>query len=111
MVLLLCLLAGDVPALDSTNPDPALYRDDRQGHALAGAVVGSVGRVAVDRLRPSWSWWQKDLAAIATAAAVGIAREAIDANRPGHSSEIGDAMATAVGGSVGALAVELVWRF
>ncbi|MBA3588863.1 hypothetical protein [Methylibium sp.] len=112
--LAICAIALTASALDSWSLDPALHRTDRQGHAVAGLAIGAVSVAALNVLPVTRDWkpWQRVVAATALSALVGVGKELLDARDPAnHCTEVGDVTATALGGAVGAISVELVWRF
>lgn len=112
LLLLIALIANcHASSLEDNSFAPRLDRADRQSHALGGAVIGAVARCALERHATTWSWWQKDIAAIAVAAAVGVAKEVVDAHRRNDSAEVGDAVATAIGGAGGVVLIDLTFRF
>jgi hypothetical protein len=88
---------------------PDLGERDKQQHAAAGVVVGSLASALTKTLSPSSSRWTRAVIGVAAAALAGAAKEAVDART--HDADPKDALATVAGGTVGVLAIELVWRF
>lgn len=114
MIRTLTLLAVVLTAvaMDSWSLDPALHRDDRQGHAVAGLAIGAVSAALIETMPATRDWkpWQKFAAATLVATAVGIGKEVYDEHNGGNV-EVGDVVATGLGGALGSVSVQIVWRF
>jgi hypothetical protein len=107
----LLFIAAPATAMESWGV-PDLGERDKQEHAAAGAVVGAVTDATVRLLAPRAPRWERVLVGVAASAAVGTAKELLDARHPrDHDADPKDALATVAGGTVGVLAIELVWRF
>jgi hypothetical protein len=104
----LLFIAAPAPALESWGL-PDLGERDKQQHAAAGLVVGAVADAATKSLSPRSTWWRRAVIGVACAAIAGAAKEVVDART--HDADPKDALATIAGGTVGVLAIELVWRF
>jgi uncharacterized membrane protein YeaQ/YmgE (transglycosylase-associated protein family) len=91
---------------------PDLGQRDKQQHAAAGAVIGALACAATKSFSPRSTWFSRAVIGVAAAAIAGVAKEAFDAQHPrSHTADPKDALATIAGGTVGVLAIELVWRF
>lgn len=88
---------------------PDLREQDKQGHAAVGFAVGFIAGAATKSLSPRSTWWTRLAIGVAAAAAAGVAKEVVDART--HAADPKDALATIAGGTAGALAISLVWRF
>ncbi len=87
-------------------------RKDKREHFVAGLAIGAFGYLMADEIAPGWPEWEKVAAGTALAALAGLAKEASDRSDPKHHScEVRDAIATTLGGSVGAVSLSLVFRF
>ncbi len=89
--------------------DPALHRDDRRAHALGGLAIGALSVATLETIPATRDLapWKKVALATLTATAVGVAKELTD----GRGAEYGDAVATGLGGAVGAVGITFVFRF
>ncbi len=107
----LIFLAGPAAALESWGV-PDLHERDKQEHFAGGVVLGAVGAGVAGMVAPKSTWWTRALIGVATAAVVGVAKEVADAQHPRtHDADPKDAIATVAGGTVGALAITLIWKF
>lgn len=109
-VLLIAALVYSGPGIAS-EADHWLAEDKAQ-HAAVGAILGVTGRFLVEELIPDAPRPVKFVVALLPAIAAGALKEAYDyRNQDEHTPDARDFVATAAGGALGALSVELVWHF
>ncbi len=107
----LVFVAAPATALEAWGV-PDFSQQDKQEHALGGALVGVLADATTKTISPRSTWWTRALIGTAAAAIVGTAKEISDARHPrSHDADPKDALATVAGGVAGSLAIELVWRF
>lgn len=113
ITLLTCLAlpACAVEGFNETSRDSWTTVDKRE-HFAAGLVIGGFTDLMLDEVGFTGPRWQRLAISIGAAALVGFAKEAYDYKHPDqHDASAKDFTATAVGGAVGAFAVDFVIHF
>ncbi len=108
---LLLLLPAILPAMESFGAVD-FHQQDKQKHAVAGAILATCSELVSHGARPDLKWWQHDLIALGVSTVAGIAKEVHDdhAGRKHDTADWRDAEATAIGGGA-VIAFSHTFRF
>lgn len=108
-LMLPALVFTTAPAIESWGI-PDFHEADKVEHFEGGVIIGALGTAVAQRELPKAKWWQQALVGVAASAVIGVAKEVADTRTHGDPDPK-DAIATVIGGTVGALSISVVVHF